>query len=129
MISTKRWFDTMGQVRQDHMRLRQILAFVEGTMHLGVPARPILLEACVAFARQLDQHAAREGMMRIRTHRTQVQRLRALARELAVDPHVMPQNIDAALYAIVEDLQQQMGAQEERLRIRNAALRFTRHRH
>ena len=120
-----------GQLRRDHTWLRQSLILVEETLHVGAPAWLIFEEACVDLAARLEQHIAREEPLRIRYltrgarigaarrniphHKHQAHQLRVILRHLIVRKDVLPKDVDAALYAMVEDLHQQMEAQEQQL--------------
>lgn len=119
----------VGELRQDHMSLRQSLMLVEGSLRVGAPAWPILEEACVHIATQLEQHIAREEPFRIRSvrrigkaaaegevphHKEQARQLRRLVMHLVVTKDLLPKDVDSALYLLIEELERQMEDQEER---------------
>jgi len=103
---------------------------MEGTRHIGAPAWPILREACVALAEELEAHVAREDPVWVRamacmergpftreipTHKTQARQLQLLVRDLSVHEEQMLKDVDAALSAMMEELQQQLDEQDDRL--------------
>lgn len=109
----------VAELRHDHARLRQSLALVEGTLHVGAPAWPILQDACIVLAGQLVQHMVREEPVRrssaMPDHKEPARQLRMVVRHLVIDKDLLPKDVDTTLYAIMRELGQQMEAQEQRL--------------
>ena len=122
--------NTIDQLQHEHAQLRRSLALVDTTIQIGVPAWPILQEACVNLATQLEQHVAREEPIRLRYmrrarkgvlreeipgHQEQTHQVLVILRHLLVDKDVLLKDVDGTLYSIVEELQQQLEEQEQQL--------------